>query len=107
MKKVLIFGHKKPDTDTVTGAIALSYLKNKMGLNTEPRVLGEINLETQYALNRFKTPVPRYLNDVKVQLKDIKYNSFFINQNESIYNTYNYMSEKEITGIPIVSSSKL
>ncbi|MDD2504939.1 MAG: putative manganese-dependent inorganic diphosphatase [Bacilli bacterium] len=106
MKKVLIFGHKKPDTDTVTGAIALSYLKNKMGLNTEPRVLGEINLETQYALNRFKTPVPRYLNDVKVQLKDIKYNSFFINQNESIYNTYNYMSEKEITGIPIVDDNK-
>ena len=29
MDKVLIFGHKNPDTDSVCGAIALSYLKNK------------------------------------------------------------------------------
>ena len=28
MEKTLIFGHKKPDTDSVTASIALSYLKN-------------------------------------------------------------------------------
>ena len=27
--KLYIFGHKKPDTDSVTSAIALAYLKNK------------------------------------------------------------------------------
>ena len=34
MKKTYIFGHKNPDTDSVTSAIALSYLKNKLGYNT-------------------------------------------------------------------------
>ena len=29
MNKVLIFGHKKPDTDSVVAAISLSYLRNK------------------------------------------------------------------------------
>ena len=30
MREIYIFGHKKPDTDSVTSAIALSYLKNKV-----------------------------------------------------------------------------
>jgi inorganic pyrophosphatase/exopolyphosphatase len=32
MDKVYIFGHRKPDTDSVCGAISLSYLKNKLVL---------------------------------------------------------------------------
>ena len=73
MEKTFIFGHKKPDTDSVTSCIALSYLKNQLGEVTEPRVLGEINKETTYALNYFKIAKPEYLNDVKLQLKDIDY----------------------------------
>ena len=38
MQTIYIFGHKMPDTDTVCASISLSYLKNKLGLNTEPRV---------------------------------------------------------------------
>ena len=107
MEKVYVFGHKKPDTDTVCGAIALSYLKIKMGINAEPRVLGEISAESKFALDKFGIETPKYLNDVKVQLKDIKYKkNFFINQNESIYETYSYMSKKGITGIPIVDDNK-
>ena len=34
MTKTLIFGHQKPDTDSVTSAIVLSYLKNKLGEST-------------------------------------------------------------------------
>ena len=52
-EKIYIFGHKKPDTDSVTSCIALSYFKNKLGFNTQPRVLGEINKETKFALNYF------------------------------------------------------
>ena len=71
MGKTFIIGHKKPDTDSVTSAIALSYLKNKLGQNTEPRVLGDINNETKYVLNYFKVPEPEYLNDVRVRIKNI------------------------------------
>jgi manganese-dependent inorganic pyrophosphatase len=107
MNKVLIFGHRKPDTDSVCGAISLSYLKNKLGVNAEPRILSEINHETAYALRKFNIPVPKYLNDVKIQLKDIKYKKgFYINENTSIYETYTYMTNKVITGIPIVDDNK-
>ena len=107
MNKIYIFGHKNPDTDSVCGAISLSYLKNKIGLNTEPKVLGEINDETKYALDYFGFSIPKYLNDVKVKIKDILYHKdYYINENTSIYETYNFMNDRNITGIPLVDDNK-
>ena len=107
MKKINIFGHKNPDTDSVCAAITLSYLKNKLGYNTVPRVLGEINEETKFALNYFNVKVPEYLNDVRVKIKDITYHKdFFIKEDASIYSTYSFMDEKNITGIPLVNNQK-
>lgn len=107
MNKVLIFGHRKPDTDSVCGAISLSYLKNAIGVASEPRVLSEINKETEFALKTFGVETPKYLNDVKLQLKDVKYKKkYYVNENASIYDTYNYISDKKITGIPIVDDAK-
>ena len=105
MKKVYVFGHKNPDTDSVCGAISYSYLKNELGFNTEPRVLGDINNETKYALSYFNFSVPKYLEDVKVKIKDIMYHKdYFIKENISIYDTYNFMNNNNITGIPIVDN---
>lgn len=59
MSKVLIFGHKNPDTDTICSAIAYAELKNKLGLESEPVRLGEVSGETQYALDFFKVSAPR------------------------------------------------
>lgn len=107
MDKILVFGHKNPDTDSVCGTISLTYLKKQMGLNVEPRILSEINSETEFVLNRFKVPVPKYLNDVKVQLKDVKYNkNYQIDENASIYSTYNFLTNNGITGIPLVDEKK-
>lgn len=107
MEQTFIFGHKKPDTDSVCSAISLSYLKNKLGDNTVPMVLGEINHETKFVLNYFKMPVPRYLNDVKLQIKDLNYSKgIYINQYSSLYNVYNYMNEQQITNVPIVDENQ-
>lgn len=54
MEKVLVFGHKNPDTDTICSAIAYADLKKQLGINAEPVRLGEVNGETQYALDHFK-----------------------------------------------------
>lgn len=107
MDKVYIFGHKKPDTDSVVSSIALSYLKNKLGMNTEARVLGDINKETKYALDYFCVAVPRYLNDVKLQLKDINYHhDFYIEENEPLYTAYQKMVVDDLTAIPVVNKDK-
>jgi manganese-dependent inorganic pyrophosphatase len=64
MEKTLIFGHKNPDTDTICSAIAYAALKTKLGLNAEAVRLGDINGETQYALNHFKVEAPRLVETV-------------------------------------------
>ena len=53
MDKVLIFGHKNPDTDTICSAIAYADLKKQLGMDVEPIRLGSVNGETQYALSYF------------------------------------------------------
>lgn len=106
MNKTYIFGHKKPDTDSVMSAISLSYLKNQIGDNTEPRVLGPINKETTYALNYFNLKQPAYLNDVKLQLKDVNFHkNSLIKENDSIYNGYQFMLRENLTGLPVVKEN--
>lgn len=103
MEKVYIFGHKNPDTDSVTSAIALEYFKKKLGINAEARVLGELNEETKFVLNYFGIKEPKYLNDVNLKLKDISYyKDFFINESASIKETYDFISLNNVTGVPIV-----
>lgn len=108
MNKVLIFGHKNPDTDTVTGSISLAYLKNKLGINAEARILGPISAETEFALKKFKVGVPKYLNDVKLQIKNIDYHkNYMLNENISILNAFNFLCSLGLTGIPLVDDKKL
>jgi len=98
-----VFGHKKPDTDAVMSAIGVSYLKNSLGEDTEPRVLGALNKETEFAIKYFGLKEPKYLNDVKLQVRDINYSkNLFKHENDSIYDGYQYMIDKNITGIPLV-----
>lgn len=98
-----IFGHKNPDTDSVCSAIALSYLKNKLGMNTMPTVLGNINLETKYALDYFGFKHIYHLNDVKLQIKDVNYHrNCYIDKNLSIKDAFDYMNKYSLTGLPIV-----
>lgn len=104
-KLTYIFGHKNPDTDSVCAAIALSYLKNKLGMNTTPAVLGKINSETKYALDYFGFKHVYHLNDVKLQIKDVNYHrNCFIDKNLSIKDAFDYMHKYSLTGIPVVEN---
>ena len=101
--KTYVIGHKRPDTDSVMSAYALSSLKNLLGDETEPRVLGAINKETKFALEFFNIKEPKYLNDVKLQLRDIQYHKgFYIHDTDSIFDVYQAMLREELTGIPVV-----
>ncbi|MGP4075000.1 manganese-dependent inorganic pyrophosphatase [Halobacillus sp. K22] len=71
MSKTLIFGHKNPDTDTISSAIAYAALKNSLGFDTEPVRLGEIGGETQYALDYFDVKAPRLVEKVSDEVEQV------------------------------------
>jgi len=53
-----VVGHKIPDSDSICGALALSYLKNQIGEEAIPARLGDISPETQFILDRFGFEAP-------------------------------------------------
>ncbi|MBP1970563.1 manganese-dependent inorganic pyrophosphatase [Virgibacillus natechei] len=71
MGKTLIFGHKSPDTDTISSALAYADLKNKRGENAEPARLGPVNKETQYALDYFNVKAPQLIEKVDADVESV------------------------------------
>src|SRR5690625_2809516 len=64
MVKTLVFGHKSPDTDTITSAIVYANLKRALGVDAEAVRLGEINKETEYVLRHFNVEAPRLVEQL-------------------------------------------
>ncbi|MED4072951.1 manganese-dependent inorganic pyrophosphatase [Priestia endophytica] len=71
MEKILIFGHKNPDTDTICSAIAYAELKAALGFDVEPVRLGEVNGETQFALDKFNASAPRLVETVANEVNSV------------------------------------
>ena len=107
MEKVYVFGHRNPDTDSVTASIVLSHLKKKLGINAVPAVLSGINLETKYVLKYFGVKEPIFLNDVKIKVKDLNYTkNYSVTEQDSINDAYHKMNEAGISKIPMVDDDK-
>lgn len=107
MQATYIFGHRNPDTDSICSSIALSYLKNKLGGKTQPRAIGHLNNETKFVLDYFHVPAPQYLNDVRIRIKNIKYDKKgFIRNDDSIYQAFKKMQEQNVSGISVIDKDK-
>ena len=62
--EILVIGHKNPDTDSICSAIAYSELKKKLGQNTKPVRAGELNKETEFVMDYFKSEIPALNPDI-------------------------------------------
>ena len=65
-EKVLIFGHKNPDTDSITSSLVMANLEKALG--NEDAVacrLGNINKETEYVLNYLGIEAPELIEGVE------------------------------------------
>ncbi len=71
-KKIYVMGHRNPDTDSICAAISYAYLKTAASeMECVACRAGEINRETEFALNHFGVPAPRLVTDVSPQVEDI------------------------------------
>ena len=71
-RKVMVIGHRNPDTDSICSAIAYANLKNKTeGPWFEACRAGEPNQETAYVLKRFHARPPRRCLNVSAEVQDI------------------------------------
>ncbi len=104
---IYIFGHKKPDTDSICAAIAYADLKRKLGYNAVACRLGEINEETRFILDYFDVPVPKYLNNVKTQVSDLEIDLVDnLSYDISIKIAWSKMQETRIKSYPVVDENE-
>lgn len=66
MAKTYIFGHKSPDSDTITSALVMENLEHALG-NTDAKAyrLGNLNKETEFILNQFNIEAPELIDSVE------------------------------------------
>ena len=65
MGKTYIFGHKTPDTDSITSSLVMANLETKLGNDVEACRLGNINKETEFVLNYVGIEAPKLIEDVE------------------------------------------
>ena len=72
--KVVVIGHRNPDTDSICSAIAYAELKNKTSdLVCEARRAGKMNQETEFVLKKVGVTRPRMCTDVNTKIRAVDY----------------------------------
>lgn len=66
MKKVIIIGHKCPDTDSVVASlVAADYCKSVLKIDAKAYRAGELNNETKFVLQELKESAPALIKSLK------------------------------------------
>lgn len=65
MSKLIIIGHKNPDTDSIVSAIvARDYFKIALGQDAIAYRAGELNNESKYVLNKYNVEAPELIGTI-------------------------------------------
>ncbi|MEC8209230.1 MAG: putative manganese-dependent inorganic diphosphatase, partial [Verrucomicrobiota bacterium] len=72
LEPIYIFGHKNPDADAICSALAYEAYKHAIGQTEYVAArCGNSNARIDAILERFKTPLPRFIGDVTPRVGDI------------------------------------
>ena len=104
--KVVVIGHRNPDTDSICSAIAYAELKNKTSdLVCEARRAGKMNQETEFVLKKFGVTPPRMCTDVNPKIRDVDYRQVpGISGSTSLRKAWEIMRDQQIDTLPITDA---
>jgi len=104
--KVVVIGHRNPDTDSICSAIAYAELKNKTSdLVCEPRRAGKMNQETEFVLKKFGVKPPRMCTDVNPKIRDVDYREMpGIPGSTSLRKAWEIMRDQQVDTLPVTSA---
>jgi len=104
--KVLVIGHRNPDTDAIIATIAFSHILNSIGYEAQAFRIGNIQPETRVVLEKTRLPIPDLIIDVKPRVSDVMTkNVISINENDPIKKGIDILVEKAIRSLPVVDKN--
>lgn len=106
MGPVLVFGHRNPDNDSISSAVAYAHLKNltDKGNVFVPARLGPVPNETKWVFERFGVELPQKIAHVHARVRDVMTSEVVtIDADRSMFEAGRVMREHGIRSLPVMS----
>ena len=101
---IYIFGHKNPDADAICSALAYEAYKHAIG-QTEyiAARCGNSNARIDAILERFKTPLPRFIGDVTPRVGNIMQNTVrTVTKQSTCAGALELIDQYDVRALPVV-----
>ena len=104
MSEIIVTGHRNPDTDSIVAAMAYASLRNALGdREYVAGRIGSVNDETLHILEHFGFEPPRYIKNMRTQVRDLDYDRPpELNHKVSVDLAWRTMRDSEIATMPVV-----
>ena len=106
-RRIYVTGHRNPDLDSIASAIGYAELKARVDAANEyvPVRLGEVNAQTEWALERSGATLPAAMNHVFLRVRDVMRESFPVaRHDEPVRSVGLTMAHENLDIVPIVDS---
>jgi manganese-dependent inorganic pyrophosphatase len=106
-RRIYVTGHRNPDLDSIASAIGYAELKARVDAANEyvPVRLGEVNAQTEWALERSRATLPAAMNHVFLRVRDVMRESFPVaRHDEPVRSVGLTMAHENLDIVPIVDS---
>lgn len=104
-KRIYVTGHKSPDMDSIAAAIGYAELKRRIDDESEyvPVRLGELNAQSNWALERSGAQRPEFMRHVMLRVRDVMRSDFPVaDQDDPVREVGLMMARGHLDILPIV-----
>lgn len=104
MNEIYVIGHRNPDTDSVVSAMSYAALRNALGDREYVAAhLDHISDETRRMLLRFGFNEPKFIKDVRTQVKDLDFDTPpALDYTVTMDRAWHLMKEHKLSVIPVL-----
>src|SRR5262245_29180397 len=106
--RIVVIGHKNPDTDSICAAVAFAELLRRLrpGEQVVAGRAGELRPETSYLLGRFEVEPPELVRDVRLRVGDVMTSDCVtVNERDSLYEVGRKQVELGMRPLPVVDDA--
>jgi manganese-dependent inorganic pyrophosphatase len=102
MDRILVIGHRQPDTDCIASVIGYAAFRNHAEPGRYiPARCGELNAETCFALETFGMKPPVLLESVEPRVSDLKIARISVTQDVPVADVAALMDKHDIRNVPV------
>jgi len=108
MSEIFVIGHRNPDTDSICSAIGYAEFKRRTGMPEAVAArCGDTNDRTDFVLNTFGVPAPKFVSDVSPKVRDVMQTRIMsVTSETTAAEALGMMDEHNIRILPVLDKDK-